>query len=216
MSMTLATALSLGALAGCGGSSEKKSSPKPSSSSSTPKVDVPSGVTLTKAGTKLDLGEPGVVAYAANPKKKSVLSLTVDSVQQSTMADFAAYPLDQAAAASTPYYVRATVANLGDGDLGGTGVPLLALDAQNTLVQASSFTNVFKPCPSQQLPAGFAKGATLKTCLVYLLPDHGTLQGVSYRPSQSFEPIEWSGTVQPPKKKGAKKARPGAKKKAGS
>ena len=83
--------------------------------------------------------------------------------------------------------------NVGEGDVGGVGVPLWGVNAANTLLPAVNFTTSFKPCPSKPLPKKFATGATLSTCLVYLSPDHGTLEAVSFRPSQEFNPITWTG-----------------------
>ena len=52
----------------------------------------------------------------------------------------------------------------------------------------------------------------MTTCLVYLSPKHGDLTAVSFRPTQDFNPITWTGKVttvggdQP--KKGAKSDQP--------
>ena len=50
----------------------------------------------------------------------------------------------------------------------------------------------------------------MNTCLVYLSPKRGALESVSYRPSQEFNPITWTGTITKPaapkKKKATKKA----------
>ncbi|MEO5711836.1 MAG: hypothetical protein ABIQ59_18655, partial [Nocardioidaceae bacterium] len=61
------------------------------------------------------------------------------------------------------------------------------------------FTTSFKPCPSKSLPKKFPAGASLSTCLVFLSPDRGTLESVSYRPSQEFNPITWTGDLSTPK-----------------
>ena len=203
-------------LAGCGGddggATKKKSSPsaEPSVALPTGDVKVPSGLKLTSPGTTLKFGQAAQVAYEANKKKASVLSLRVDSVQTGRIADFGAYQLDARTKKSRPYYVRATVANTGTGDLGGAAVPLLAVDTRNTLIQASSFSNTFKACPSTGLPRSFAAGKKASVCLVYLVPAGGTLSAVSYRPLQAFEPITWKGTVKPPAR--AAKAKGGKKK----
>ncbi len=198
--------VSLLALAGCGGSEEPSEKPaaKPSVDLPTGNVNVPSGITLTKAGTKLAFGESAKVAYEPNAERGSVLELTVKSARQGTIADLSGYVLDERTSASTPYYVDVSVKNVGDGDVGQTPVPLWAVDATNTLIQASSFTNSFAPCPSTALPATFPPNATVDTCLVYLAPDHGTLTAVSFRPLQAFEPIVWTGDVTPAKGKGGK------------
>ncbi|MGO4256254.1 hypothetical protein [Marmoricola sp. RAF53] len=184
------------ALTGCG-SDKKEPKAEPSATRSTSSVNVPSGVTLTEAGTDLKFGQTATVAYEPNPERNSVLELTVKSAQQGSIADLGSYVLDDRAKASTPYYVRVGVKNVGDGDVGQTPIPLWAVDKNNTLIQASSFTNAFTKCPSTPLPTTFAPNAVAETCLVYLVPDHGTLTGVSFRPLQAVAPIVWTGPVTP-------------------
>jgi hypothetical protein len=185
-------------LAGCGGEAEETPKAKPSVDLPTSNVAVPDGVTLTEPGTTLAFGQPGVVAYEPNPQRGSVLSMSVDSVQTGRIVDFAAYDLKADTKASTPYYVRTTVKNVGNGDLGGTAVPLLAADSRNTLIQQSTFNNTFERCPSRPLPVPFAPNQTAQLCLVYLVPAGGTLSHMSYRPLQEFEPINWKGAIAPP------------------
>jgi hypothetical protein len=180
-------------------------------------VEVPEGVTLTKPGTELDFKQPAVVAYEPNTRRKSVVSVTVQSAQAGRISDFASYRLDDRTKNSRPYYVRVSVKNVGTGDLGGAAVPLLAVDSKNTLIQPSTFNNTFDKCPSLALPAAFGAEKSMQGCLVYLVPDKGTLEKMSYRPLQAFEPITWDGTIKPApltaaQKKAQKKAE--AKKKA--
>jgi hypothetical protein len=183
------------ALAGCGG--KEKPTTKPSVTLPTANVNVPTGVELTQPGAALKFGEKATVAYEPNAQRSTVLEMTVTGATQGAIGDLGSYVLDDRTKASTPYYVDVTVKNVGDGDVGQTPIPLWAVDNANTLIQASSFTNSFSRCPSMALPTTFAPNATLTTCLVYLVPDHGTLTAMSYRPLQAVAPIVWSGTVQP-------------------
>ncbi|WP_457111181.1 hypothetical protein [Marmoricola sp. URHA0025 HA25] len=183
-------------LSGCGG--EEKPTTKPSVTVPTADVNVPSGVVLTKAGAELKFGEKATVAYEPNSQRNTVLELTVNSAAEGTIADLGTYVLDDRTKESTPYYVNVTVTNVGDGDVGQTPIPLWAVDDANTLIQASSFTNSFAPCASTPLPTTFAPNATVTTCLVYLVPDHGKLTGVSFRPLQAVAPIVWKGDVTAP------------------
>jgi hypothetical protein len=123
--------------------------------------------------------------------------MTVADATQGAIGDLGSYVLDERTKASTPYYVDVAVKNVGDGDVGQTPIPLWAVDNANTLIQASSFTNSFTRCPSTPLPTTFAPNATVTTCLVFLVPDHGTLTGLSYRPLQAVAPVIWKGTVTP-------------------
>lgn len=194
------------ATAACGGDDpETASTPAPSEPGlelPTGDVEVPEGTALTEAGTTLDFGEAATVAYQAGRGRGSVVDLTVLGVRTGRVQDLAAFQLDAATRASTPYYVRVRVANVGTGDLARAGVPLFAVDGDDTLIQASSFTTSFEPCPSTPLPARFGPGARTTTCLVYLAPDGGELTAMSYRPQQRYEAITWTGEVQPPPRRG--------------
>jgi hypothetical protein len=204
LAVVLASAL---LLTGCGAKDdgEKKPQARPSVQLPTGHVKVPESVDLTEAGTTLDFGQAATVAYEPNVRKSSVLSMVVQSVQTGTMGDFAAYQLDPRTKASTPYYVHVKVGNVGQGDLSRAAVPLLAVDQRDTLIQPSSFNNRFDKCPSTPLPPKFTAGKSARLCLVYLVPDHGKLTEMSFRPLQAFEPIVWRGDIQPAHGKKGKK-----------
>ncbi len=89
------------------------------------------------------------------------------------------------------------------------------MNGENTLLPAVNFTTKFKNCASTPLPKKFEPGDSVDTCLVYLSPDKGSLEAVSFRPDQAFDPIQWTGTVEPPtvpeKKKSTKKKKSGNK-----
>jgi hypothetical protein len=198
----------------CSGEAEKRPTDRPSVAVPSGDVSVPEGVELTEPGTDLAFGETARVAYEPNPKRGTVLALTVRSVTKGSIRDLSRYQLDARTKASVPYYVRVKVANVGDGNVGKSPVPLWAVDNTDTLIQASSFTNTFRRCPSQQLPTPFGPGKRTTQCLVYLVPNHGKLTGISFRPLQAFAPIEWTGKITKPKphKAKSKKAKKGKKK----
>jgi hypothetical protein len=183
-------------LSACGSeTSDKKPKAEPSVDLPTGNVDVPSGVTLTKAGTQLKFGETATVAYQQNAQRSSVLQLTVQSVKRGLIKDLAAYQLDDASKKSTPYYARVQVKNVGTGDLSRAVAPIYAVDSTNSLVQAVSFNNTFTKCPSTPLPTGFTGGKTASLCLTYLVPAGRSVTEMSYRPLQQYEPITWKGTI---------------------
>jgi len=209
--VTAAAAL---ALAGCssdaggktasGGSSSSASASSSPSPSST--VPVPQGTQLTDQGSKLSFGDTGTVIFEPSQGRGTVLQLTVKSVRQGSLADFKGFILDDSYKQKAAYYyATVSVKNVGEGDVGGVGVPLWGVNAANTLLPAVNFTTTFKPCPTKPLPKKFAKGASLDTCLVFLSPDKGKLESVSYRPSQEFNPITWTGDIATPKPTPTKK-----------
>jgi hypothetical protein len=158
-------------------------------------VKVPKGLTLTAPGAQLDFGDTATVAHETK-RKGTVLDVTVESAVQGSIDDFAGFDLDDPyKKRGSYYYVRVSVKNVGKGKLGGVPVPLWGISGKNTLLQAVEFKSSFKQCPTQPLPRSFAPRADFKTCLVYLSPDRGALEGVSYRPTEKAIPIEWRGTV---------------------
>jgi hypothetical protein len=123
-------------------------------------------------------------------------------VRHGALSEFEGFILDDAYKRKAAYfYATVTIKNLGRGDVGGVPVPLWGVNQANTLLPAVSFTTRFAPCPSKTLPSRFGAGASLTTCLVYLSPDRGKLTSISYRPTQLFNPITWTGTVAPARQK---------------
>jgi hypothetical protein len=173
-------------------------------------VKVPDGLRLTDQGSKLAFGQPATVIFEPTQNRGSVLQLTVRTVRQGTLADFRGFILDDAYKKNAAYYYATVrVRNVGAGNVGGVPVPLWGVDATNTLLPAVNFKTTFPPCPSRSLPAAFGPGATLDTCLVYLAPNAGSLRSVSYRPSQAFNPITWTGDIaKPATPKPSTKAKP--------
>lgn len=201
------------ALAACGSAPDSGpdtgpgSGPAPSASGSVtaaaasgyPSVSTAPGVALTAPGKALQVGQTATVAWRPSQRVTGVLDLTVTGLERTSFAQsFRGWELDDATKSNAPYFVTATVRNAGTSDLGGRPVPLYGLAASGALVEASSFATDFKPCRPSVLPTPFPGGASAQVCLVFLVPDGGALDGVSFRPSQVFDPITWSGLVSSP------------------
>jgi hypothetical protein len=198
---TAATALA-GALAlvSCGGTSDQ-AAPKPSVSTSpspSSTVKVPGAVELTEVGADLSFGETATVIHEPDQKTGTVLALTVQKAVQGRVKDFSGFILDDYTRTSTPYYVDVDVKNVGEGTVRNAAIPLWGVDAENTLLPPASFTTTFKRCPSEKLPKRFKPDASFSTCLVFLAPDKGTMEAVSFRPNQEFDPIRWTGDIPTP------------------
>ncbi len=210
LALVVASALVLG---GCGAQEpEKKVAADPTLSLPTESVSAPPGVELTAPGAELKVGETATVGFAPNAKRSTALRLKVRRLHQGRIDDLSRYDLDPAAKASTPYYVKVGVTNVGDGQIGRSAIPLWGLADDDTLIGASGFTTSFTKCPSGPLPRDFGKGASTRTCLLFLMPQGLELVGVSYRPVMAEAPIVWKGTVVKPVVKKPKKNKKDKKK----
>jgi hypothetical protein len=170
--------------------------------SPTADVAVPEGVEVTAQGSDLDFGETATVVFEPNQKKSTLLDLTVKGARKGRLSDFEGFILDDAYKRKANYfYVKVGVENVGEDNVGGSPIPLWGVNEENTLLPAVNFTTAFKPCASTPLTKKFESGDSLDTCLVYLAPDKGSLESLSFRPDQAFDPIEWTGEVKPPKKR---------------
>ncbi|MFD1948559.1 hypothetical protein [Nocardioides aestuarii] len=196
------------ALTGCSGDTgetpDEGTSPVGETASETPAepyLDVPEGVELTAQGAVLSLGDTATVAWQPDQKKVGALEVKVTSMEQADFKQFVGWELTKKIKQTAPYFVRATVTNVGDTDLGSKKgalpVPLYGVDDQNRLIESSLFSGSFKPCQSAAFPDKFKPGATMKACMVYLAPDKAALEAVSFRPEQEFNPIIWEGEVVP-------------------
>jgi hypothetical protein len=162
-------------------------------------LPVPDGVDLTTEGSQLQVGDKATVAYEPRQGVVGVLDIKVTSLEQTSFKkSFAGWDLDDQQKKSNPYFVRATVTNRGETDLGGKPVPLYIVDGNNTLIEPTSFASSFKPCEPGSFPKKFKPGHKMQACLVFLSPKHGDLTAVSFRPTQEFDPITWTGPLQSP------------------
>jgi hypothetical protein len=169
--------------------------------SPTAEVSVPDEVEVTAQGADLEFGQTATVVFEPNRKRSTLLNLKVKSARKASRDDFESFMLDDRyKRKANYYYVNVVVENVGDGNVGGSPIPLWGVNGDNVLLPAVNFTTTFRPCASTPLPKKFKEGDSVKTCLVYLSPDKGSLEALSFRPDQAFDPIEWHGKVKPPKK----------------
>jgi hypothetical protein len=201
--LALATALSAAACSS--GSDEPGAGESPASPSGSPTVSptadvsVPPGVELTPQGTDLSFGDTATVVFEPDQNTATLLDLTVEEVREGSIDDFKGFILDDPyKKQANYYYVQVSVENVGTEDVGGAPIPLWGVNGENTLLPAVNFTTKFDKCPSTPLPEEFAPGDQVDTCLVYLSPENGELEAVSFRPDQAFDPIEWTGEILPP------------------
>jgi hypothetical protein len=202
-SLLAAAALALTACSS-GGDEPVEASEETTPSESASSTDTPKGKQATPPGTQLTFGDSATIDLEEG-NKSTLLNLRVESAVQGSLDDFQGFDLnDPYKKRGNYYYVRVAVRNAGKDTVGGVPVPLWGISGDNTLLQAVEFKSSFAKCPTEPLPKKFKPKDSFKTCLVYLSPNKGKLQGVSYRPTEQYEPIEWRGPVKmlPKPKKG--------------
>jgi hypothetical protein len=197
-------------LAGCGGggsstpaagSHEPSASGSATSPTTTPSAthsataSVVQGVELTPEGARLHLGQTARVSWRPAHRPTGVIAVSVTAVQKMPISAFSDWRLDKQTRQSTPYFVHATVRNLGRSNLSGVPVPLYLLDRDDTLLEASTFQAEYPKCPSRPLPERFTRGRRTAVCLVYFATRHGRFSAISFRPDQNFAAITWTGTI---------------------
>ncbi len=181
-----------GSPSGSGSASESKSTE--------PSLPVPEGVELSPEGSQFQVDDTATVAYELRQGVVGVLDIKVSRLEKTSFKkSFVGWDLDQGQKNSNPYFVRATITNRGATDLGGKKVPLYIVDGTNTLVEATTFASSFTPCEPGAFPKTFKPGRKMKVCLVFLSPKNGDLTAVSFRPTQDFDPITWTGELEKPK-----------------
>ncbi len=206
-------------LAGCSGGDDPDAATTPSPSATAvedtssapadaattaPYLPVPDNVALTMQGADLGVGDTATVAWEPRKRVVGALDITVRGLERARIEALSAFRLNPAQRGSSLFYVRGTVRNVGDTDLAGVAIPLYVVDGRDTLIEAQTIGATFRPCPSAPLPKPFKTGKRTSFCLIYLVPEQGRLERVSFRPTQEYDPITWDGEVKqpaPPKKK---------------
>jgi hypothetical protein len=210
----LAVGLVTAVLAGCGGSSSTSSrataaataTPAAVTSTASPSTagGQPAGANSgpTAPGASLAAGQSATVPFqvtesngANGPTYK--LKITVQSIQRGTLADFNGVQLDADQKASTPYYARVLMTNLGPGALNTSdndpAGQIQGVDKTGQPQDSVTFLlGTFPRCPDNDTPNPFKAGQSFSTCLTFLVP--GGITKVAYTgPPQSYydSPVTW-------------------------
>ncbi len=161
-------------------------------------LPVPAGITLTEPGSRLELKEEATAAWRPRQDLVGVVDVSIRRIDVTTIKkSLKNFRLSKEAKASTPYFVRAEVTNVGETDLGARQLPIYLLDSQGRLVAATGVDRAFEPCPGSTLPAIFAPGDEASSCLIFLVPEGRELQSVMFRPPEGVVPLVWTGKAKP-------------------
>ncbi|QBR91611.1 hypothetical protein [Nocardioides euryhalodurans] len=196
IALGLAATLALSACSDDGETPASGSSGESPSASETPYLEVPEGVELTTQGSELEIGQTATVAYEPRQGQIGALDIKVTATEKASFSMFEGWELTKETRSTSPYFVRARITNVGESDLGGNRVPLYIVDGENRLIESSVFTGTFEPCEGSEFPKKFRNGDRVNACMVYLAPDKGELTAVSFRPTQEFDPITWTGELE--------------------
>ncbi len=174
-------------LAGCSDSDSPNGDATPSAPTDATTLD--DGTTAP--GTQLQLRDTATVQFKANAKHDSLIALTVTSIKQGKIKDLKAFDLSKADRKSQVYYVKATVKNVGDGDLSGQPLTLYGAVSDTTVVPPVEFGSTYERCDYDPLPEKFKKPKKAKVCMVMLAPNHGMISEVQWRAADNADPISW-------------------------
>ena len=115
-------------MSGASGSPDASGSASESESTE-PSLPVPEGVELSPEGSQFEVDDTATVAYELRQGVVGVLDIRVSRLEKTRFKkSFVGWDLDQGQKKSNPYFVRATITNRGETDLGGKKVPLYIVD----------------------------------------------------------------------------------------
>jgi hypothetical protein len=172
---------------------DPEASPAPAPSTA---IDAAAG---TDPGTDLGFGEEATVVWQPEADLTGELDVSVDAVAEQEQSVFDGW-VSEVVPDARPYFVTVTLTNAGESDLGGQQVPIYLRDDTGALGAPWTLGGDFADCQSGPLPTPFAAGDEAEMCLVYLVPDRGRVRDLVFEPTEGYDPITWSGTVEKPQK----------------
>jgi hypothetical protein len=185
------------AIAACGSSKSSSSSGTPAATATTgSSSSTPSG--KTAPGTKLSVGSSARVDYTllggTSQGKKTTLLVTVTSIEKGTLDDFKNVQLDATEKASTPFYVKVHVTNLGPYPVtvDSSAAAIEGVDDTGNTQQSVTFIGDFPRCPDAASSAPLGTGKGYDDCLTFLVP--GGITKVAYSGGSDYidSPVTWS------------------------
>ena len=171
---------------------------RPARPSPTATAETPEGVELTEPGTQLDYGDSAVVDFKLR-KQATLLDLKVKNAVQGVPQGLRRLRHVGPVPEEGQLLLRQ-----GQGRERRRGRdrrrrrPAVGDHRGQHAPAAGEVHLLLHQVPHRATAQEVQAGETHDTCLVFLSPNKGTLEGVSYRPVESFDPIEWRGQVEAP------------------
>ena len=197
-----------GALAACGSSNSSSSSATSATGTTTSKqaatgvrdehdVRVEPRVRPPHRGPSWRSDTSAKVAFtpagSTNKSKASTLQLTVQSFDKGSLSDFNGIQLDATEKASTPYYVKVHVTNLGPAniDVDSSAAAIEGVDSTGNNQSSVTFIGDFPKCPDAASTKPLGTGKGYDDCLTFLVP--GGIKRVSYNGTSDYidSPVTW-------------------------
>ena len=165
-----------------------------------PSLPVPEGVELTAEGSQLEVGDTATVAYEVRQGVVGVLDIRVTRLEKTSFKKSFVGLGPRPGPAEVEPLLRARHDHQPRRDR-PRRPPAAALHRRRHQHprRATTFASAFTPCEPGAFPKKFRTGKKIKVCLVFLSPKKGELTAVSFRPTQDFDPITWTGELEKPK-----------------
>jgi len=153
---------------------------------------------IAAPGTKLTVGQSAKVHYtpagSTDKSKASTLVVTVQSFDKGTLSDFNGIQLDANEKASTPYYVKVHVTNVGPNpvDVDSTAAAIEGVDSTGNNQSSVTFMGEFRRCPDSASTKPIGAGHGYEDCLTFLVP--GGIKRISYNGTTDYidSPVTWA------------------------
>jgi hypothetical protein len=162
-----------------------------SAPSSSPAAAPGGNADVTKPGAELKVGERAVVPFKFGTEKEGTIAITVTAIEKGENADLAKY--GDKAKDLVPYFIRATIENVGGTDLAYSSVSLRAIggDGRSTGVIISGDVD---KCESESADKNFTTpGAKYETCVLQASRASGTVGGATFDKGDAYSdaPVIW-------------------------
>ncbi|ACU35830.1 hypothetical protein KCV87_10745 [Actinosynnema pretiosum subsp. pretiosum] len=144
-------------------------------------------------GSEFEVGQRAVVNFKYGTSKTGVIAITVDSIEAGDPADLAKY--GDKAAGITPFYIRATVENVGGTDLAYSSLRLRGIKADGK-TSSVIITGETDNCQTVNAGKDFTTaGAKFQTCVLQAGNAAEKITGAKYDAAEEYtkSPVVWKG-----------------------